>query len=128
MKSHNTTAYAALPPSYTAADGDFEDLDLDAPGRQSALRRWFEHARRGLFLSSVAMLLLVMGFCLGRSHEHRVRGGGGSSESMAEAILGTGGNGGLLPPQAFVPESMFGSPTPPPQQPLPFPRGRARGI
>lgn len=108
MKSHNDTAYAALPPSYAAAHGDFEDLDLDAPGRVQggALRRWFEHARRGLFLSSVAMLLLVMGFCLGRSHEHRVRGGGGSAESMAAAILGAGAGGGLLPQQAFVPESM----------------------
>lgn len=119
MKSHNDTAYAALPPSYAAAHGDFEDLDLDAPGRVQggALRRWFEHARRGLFLSSVAMLLLVMGFCLGRSHEHRVRGGGGSAESMAAAILGAGAGGGLLPQQAFVPEIpttevVFDFPTP----------------
>lgn len=108
MKS---TRYAAVPQS-AAEDGHFSpgarrtgDADGDADGEGSGSGSgswlWYERAKRALYLSSLAMLTLVMGFCLGRNHDHLRMGGGGHSAGK------TGAGGGLLPAQAFLPESTF---------------------
>lgn len=118
-----TTRYAAVPQSVA------EDIHTYAPGAPKGIQAghsgdeeegagvegrasvWYERAKRALYLSSLTMLTLVMGFCLGRNHDHLAMGGGGGGHSSQAAASMTGGktaaNGGLLPPQAFLPDSTF---------------------
>lgn len=92
------TKYTAVPvedrPSAGWARGAEEDDGGDDRRRP---RSWYERARQALFTSSLVTMTLILGFCLGREHEHRGIGGVGSGMS-------TGGANGLLSPQAFVPE------------------------
>lgn len=111
MKS--TTRYAAVPqstaedihyaPSATRRVGASRDEEEGDGSGCSSL--WCERAKKALYLSSLVALALVMGFCLGRNHEHLTVGGGGHRSSQATPM--TGAKGGLLPPQALIPESMF---------------------
>lgn len=105
--------YAAVPQAATEDGSGVEEDAVDAAGLDRTRRSSssssssspsrYELAKKALFYASVAILALVLGFCLGREHEHRRMA---ASPSPATSALpgSVGGNKGLLSPQALIPE------------------------
>lgn len=95
------TEYTAVPvEDRPGAEYALGAEDGGAGGDRRRPSSWCERAKQALYISSLLLLTLILGFCLGRKHEHASMGGGGGSGMSA----GSAANG-LLPPQAFVPES-----------------------
>lgn len=97
-------------------DARAADLEAEDEWMRTPASRWLERVKKTLYLSSLVMLTLVVGYCLGRNHEQMKMNasGGGHSAETTTTTTATGktsaGGSGLMSPQDFLPESeYFGS-------------------
>lgn len=95
--------------SHTALDDDVEYYNIhnhNGSNRLNQRRRCsssqlYENVRNVLYLVLLVLFGLILGICVGRKHPS---GSGHAGHGMGG--MGSGNGNGLLPQQAFVPESM----------------------
>lgn len=109
----NDDAAAALP---LEEDGLYGQRRRMRRGDDEDSLSWYTLIKRSLILGVLVTVTLALGFCAGSKHQQMkgCGGSGGSSGSMSSGHEHQGAsssssdsNGGLLPPQSLVPDSMF---------------------